>query len=592
MTSEIQVVADMDRAGVVAASTGFRAGADSLKNVTGQVSGSYDGGAVTVKVDGDAVTSYWERYQVKEAKTDRKIFYYGHWATAVGKQVAGDFDDHPGVIDIRSRPKVGRKDDFMNWRNSWPKESDSDCSSSTVSVGILGFSAGLPLGNCEGFVPEPDATNYQMKNVWSDGACTDGRSEYVDLGMAVDIKPAVSTAVLSDYSYALRGRSVRPLCRSVTVAGTAYRYAFVRSGRDHKPLVLLDTGGPGGSLFGAAWPSEALKQLIGGYDVLMLEEPWVQAAEPAGCSDALTAWYDTVHAQWPTRENPDPVAPVASTVAKRCQLWQGRWGWTPQRYADVVTSVLERTGRKLQTFVGFSFASTRLAYLESAGFRFSSVTLISPFPVGAPAGQYVRARQRVLEGQPVFARALLGTTPAGRSLPLSATDLEAARVQAQYASTRTRTRLLMGHRTDAVLVGQMSDMLFGRYGVDSVSPSVLAYWDETCPALHGWPSPRGSGSPSGGTGLAGELLGVCDSRDEGPVGVRGSGSIELVPRSLRAPCVVASREDGVVPIDLLRRWAAGYGWPVAVRSGRHASVRFLRACEPVRGRRSGHLRSR
>jgi hypothetical protein len=200
VTSEIAATADVDDS-TAAAGDAFRAGSDSLQNVSGQVSGSYSGGALTVQVSGDKLTSAWERYQVKEDKADRKIFYYGHWATAVGKVVDGGYDHNPGVIDIRSRPKVGRKDDFLNMRNYWPKESGAQCSDYSVGIGILGFSAQLPLGNCDGFTPDPDASNFLMKNVWSDGACRDGRAEYVDLGMAVDIKPSISTAVLSDYSY-------------------------------------------------------------------------------------------------------------------------------------------------------------------------------------------------------------------------------------------------------------------------------------------------------------------------------------------------------------------------------------------------------
>lgn len=200
-TTELQAIADLVESSGAKAQP-FRAGSDSLQGVSGQVSGSYDGGALTVQVEGDKLTSAWERYQVREAKDDRKIFYYGHWATAVGKVVDNGYDHTPGVIDIRSRPKVGRKDDFKNMRNYWPKEAGAQCDDYTVGIGILGFSASLPLGNCEGFVPDPDATNFLMKNVWSAGACRDSRSEYVDLGMAVDIKPTISTAVLSDYSYA------------------------------------------------------------------------------------------------------------------------------------------------------------------------------------------------------------------------------------------------------------------------------------------------------------------------------------------------------------------------------------------------------
>ncbi|MBM6398768.1 hypothetical protein [Phycicoccus sonneratiae] len=200
-SSEIQAVGE-PKAASTSSAQGFRAGSDSLKNVAGQVNGSYSGGALTVQVSGDKLTSAWERYRVKESKTDRNIYYYGHWATAVGKVVSGGNDHHPGTIDIRSRPKVGHRGDFLQMRNYWPKESGTNCDDYNVSIGILGFSAGLPLGNCEGFTPDPNASDILMKNVWSDGACRDSRSEYADLGMAVDVRTSASTALLSDYSYA------------------------------------------------------------------------------------------------------------------------------------------------------------------------------------------------------------------------------------------------------------------------------------------------------------------------------------------------------------------------------------------------------
>jgi hypothetical protein len=180
----------------------FRAGSDALSGVTGKI-GPVSAGSLTVTNDGDKITTSWERYQVNENKTDRDQYYYGHWITATGKVISGHVDDFPGVIDIRSRPKQGRKSDFINMPNYWPKQSGSDCDDYAVGVTIAGFGATLPLGNCNGFTPDPDTSNYLMKNLWSDGACRNSRSEYLDLGMAVDIKPTVSTAVLSDYSYAM-----------------------------------------------------------------------------------------------------------------------------------------------------------------------------------------------------------------------------------------------------------------------------------------------------------------------------------------------------------------------------------------------------
>jgi hypothetical protein len=175
-------------------------GSESLGSVSGQW-GNVSGGVVQVTVSGYKLLSGWERWRVRETNSDREVYYYGHWATAVGKSVSGP-DKAPYQIDIRSRPKSGLRSTFLQLRNYYPKTSSPSCGSSgSISVSALGFGGSLPMQNCSSLSPDPDANAIQMKVVWDAGKCKNGTTEGADLALIVDTKPS-KVAILSDYSYA------------------------------------------------------------------------------------------------------------------------------------------------------------------------------------------------------------------------------------------------------------------------------------------------------------------------------------------------------------------------------------------------------
>ncbi|MBM6398767.1 hypothetical protein [Phycicoccus sonneratiae] len=362
------------------------------------------------------------------------------------------------------------------------------------------------------------------------------------------------------------------LCRSVEVGGRPYRYAVVPgTGRHDGGLTLLDPGGPGASLFGSGWPTDALDGLgTGRSDVLLLEEPWVIAAYPDACRGAVTDWYRALRADVPTR--PVPTART-SAVGRACGLWSGRWGWTPASYGAVLDAVLAREGRPVERFVGFSFGSTRLGYAQAAGVAPSSIALLSPFPTGADAGGWLAAREQQLAGMPEPAASVVGEQPASRSLELAAADLAAARVQLQYGDPgvldEVRTR-----RGDAALVGQLSDMLFGRYDVDELSPALLALWDETCPALTGWPAAPTGDRP---VSFLQEFTAVCGAAPTRPV-VPAPTSPPATSGRAPGVCVVTSPTDGVVPRSVVVPWARARGWSVVLATGRHGDPAFVGRC--------------
>jgi hypothetical protein len=381
--------------------------------------------------------------------------------------------------------------------------------------------------------------------------CTQSRTGE---GQGRGTSPATQVVVGENKPCADAGR-YGALCRFVRVDGRPYRYALVPGGAASAGLTLLDPGGPGSSLFGRGWPADSLARLRS-TDVLVLEEPWVIAGYPAECRTSMTSWYRALSA------GGDGSA-AAGHVAHDCDLFTGRWGWDAETYGKVLSAVLAQEHRTPDAFVGFSFGSARLAYAEAAGVRFSRVDLYSPFPVGASAADWLHARERDLARGPVFSDAVVGTAPEGRSIAVSASDVGAAEVQAQYFDRRTR-RSLSAQAQDARLVGRLSDMLFGRYGVDDLSPALLAYWDETCTALRGWTA-AGTGS------FLARFDSVCSAAADSATLAAPSGGVE-------ATCVAGSREDGIVPVALLRQWAATRRWHLAVAGGRHADPALMRRC--------------
>jgi hypothetical protein len=189
-----------------------RLGSESLNGIDGQW-GDRDGGVLQVSNDGFKLISGWERWRVREDKPDREIYYYGHWATAIGKYVDG-WDEAPYVVDVRSRPKDGLLWTFWQMRNYWPKVEEPSCSSTgEIGISVQGFSGSLPLQNCSSLVPTPDPNTITMRVVWDAGSCKDQTTEGADLGMAVDTKED-HNAILSDYAYAQFNPLSRP-CDSV-----------------------------------------------------------------------------------------------------------------------------------------------------------------------------------------------------------------------------------------------------------------------------------------------------------------------------------------------------------------------------------------
>lgn len=372
-----------------------------------------------------------------------------------------------------------------------------------------------------------------------------GRSESVNPASAAD-------PVTADVTCANLQRT-RPVCRVIESGGRTVRYAIVRRpGADRS--VLLDVGGPGAAVLGAGFPREVLGRHSDA-TVVMVDEPWTTSPRSEECELALRTWYRELRSTWPRGASDATVR----ALVEECGLFDGshRWALAPDAYRRAVDAIETAERITIDEFWGFSFGSVRWA---SLGGRLPA-SLVSPFPVGMPAADYLAARNRATTTR--LPRKVLGSTPRGRSLVIRELDLAAAELTAGYAAPRDRARL---HGVDdpARLVGRLSDQLFGRYGTDSLSSALLGFWEGTCPALSDWDR-----AGFGAAGLMGELLRICA---EAPT-----------PRGLRVPagptCVATVINDAVVPAAMTRWLKRRWAWSQErVVDGPHASLLGLGRC--------------
>lgn len=357
-----------------------------------------------------------------------------------------------------------------------------------------------------------------------------------------------------------------PGCGVVSVDGRDYRYALTRH-QGGPGTVLVDVGGPGVAVLGAAYPQDLVSDLAS-RNVLLVDEPWTTAPDLPGCDEALSAWFLALRRSWPTPEQ-GLVDAQLTRILDDCNLLSGEavWGFSKQQYRAVVEVIEREHHLRLDDFYGFSFGSVRLSYL---GDLTPESVLTSPFPLGMSAARYLKLRGDV--PTPSVSPRLIGAIVANRVSPLTALDIEAARLESLYLAPHARDRLGFGPDA-AQMVGRLSDQLFGRYGVASISHALLAYWEETCPALSGWDQVETTRY-----GLPGQLLRVCQLAAEG-------GWVPPPIRPIQRPaCVASARHDGIVTAPMSRWLSRRYGWTVdEVVGGGHANSRGLTKCLVRRG---------
>jgi hypothetical protein len=350
-------------------------------------------------------------------------------------------------------------------------------------------------------------------------------------------------------------------CAIIDLGDQRYRYALIRRPGAAK-TVVVDPGGPGVAVLGAGYPREIV-DFFQDENVLLVDEPWATAASMPSCDAALSSWYEALRATWP-RPDRELVDTKIEKIITDCGLFGNdpAWGFSPQQYRALLTAITDKNQLHLDTFVGFSFGSARWDYSADL---FDRGWLVSPFPVGMPAQQYVNIEASVRA--PGLDRKILGGTVRGRSLPISELDLAAAQAESLYLPPPARFSLF-GGGDEGYLVGRLADQFMGRYGVNSISRNVLAFWQETCPALNGWGTLQVSPSHD----LRGEMLRVC--------AVAGTRLMPNAISDVKQPsCVVAVRGDGVTPwetatwLNQMRHWATNF-----VISGGHANGAGVERC--------------
>lgn len=372
---------------------------------------------------------------------------------------------------------------------------------------------------------------------------------------------------------ACQSPTVREPCHSVTVGGHTWRYALLRASASTARTALVDLGGPGEAVLsgrnGLGSLQTAHPSLAKRYNLLFVEEPWVTRTPPAGCQDALGAFYRAVRGAQGT------AAARGAAVARRCSVGAEprRWGFDPATFGSVVAAIERREGIAVSGFVGLSFASVRWSYLAGRPLDWS--VLLRPFPLRASGRELVAARAEataalvdaVARGRraPRAAPASDGST---RSLAVTGFDRRSALVGLAYLDQAELDRLGPGvvSGNDRATIGELSDRLWLRYGDEQISPAYLAYLDEVCGAAGSWPARLSRVETVGDVLVAAHL--PCHAVASRPLPRPATGRL----------CLVTSPADAVTPEALVRRsFPASVAW-VRSAARSHSSFDGLPAC--------------
>jgi hypothetical protein len=367
---------------------------------------------------------------------------------------------------------------------------------------------------------------------------------------------------------------VREPCRSVTVGGHTWRYAILRASAPTTRTALVDLGGPGEAVLsgrnGLGSLQSAHPSLAKRYNLLFVEEPWVTRTPPAGCQDALGAFYRAVRGAQGT------AAARGAAVARRCSVGAEprRWGFDPATVGSVVAAIERREGIAVSGFVGLSFASVRWSYLAGRPLDWS--VLLRPFPLRARGRELVAARAQataaltgaVASGRPSPGAAAPGSGRPIRSLPVTRFDRLSALIGLAYLDRAELDRLAPGvvNGSDRATIGELSDRLWLRYGDDQISPAYLAYLDEVCGTAGSWPAPRS------------RVWTVADVLAAAHLPCRAVASRPLPRPATGRLCLVTSPADAVTPEALARRsFPASVAWARSADRS-HSSFDGLGAC--------------
>ena len=377
----------------------------------------------------------------------------------------------------------------------------------------------------------------------------------------------------------------RESCLAIPVGGRQIRYALLKAPAPTADTVLIDLGGPGVSVLSG---SHGLGQFhsahpdLRRFNLLFVEEPWVVQELPKGCDTALSGFYRQLRAA-------GDITGSARTMAAACQISQppgqtspGRvahrpWGFDDNLYAGAVWSITRRHALALQGFIGHSWGSIRLSYLRSGAPTASSgmappswpdlswTVLIRPMPVNVKAPELIDERAKLT---PAPVGRFTDSTVDTRSLPVTRFDQLSAIVALGYVDDAYLAQHAGPIRrgTEPAEIAPLSDGLWHRFGVDSISPAMLAQWQETCAVL-------GPATTPGVIEVVGDLLAAAFAPCQADLD-----SARATRLAASRSCVVVSNADTVIPRVLGPPSSTGRSEVVESKVAQHGSLDGLDQC--------------
>jgi hypothetical protein len=367
--------------------------------------------------------------------------------------------------------------------------------------------------------------------------------------------------------------SIAEGCRELSVDGRDYRYYVSppKSGGTGEAL-LVDLGGPGISLSSVLSPDygDAFRKDLGviaeGKTLILVEEPWVSGKADAGCRDSSARFYAWVRRNWRDLS-------TAETPAMNCPWGQGVYGWSPQSYRAVIEAVTARERTSGLDMAAISFGAVRYTYIDDL---VGHVTLVRPAAKpGTSSATVVAARSeqvwkalaarcpgcrpgtiKRVAAETISNYAGKSAELADRSVPVTDFDVASSLVAAGISTADVDLRWESATATlDVRKAAQLSDALWMRIGVESVSPALVAYTDEYCQAY-----PAGTASPAGDP-----IRTILDAPNL-CAGQRARPVLTTHP----VDCLIAGAEDASAPAALARTWnVADGGISLVSRARRH-----------------------
>ena len=364
------------------------------------------------------------------------------------------------------------------------------------------------------------------------------------------------------------------LCHTVLIGTNSYRYSYVpadySTDNEHRSsgkAVIVDFGGPGLSVLSGndleILTNEYLDEFANHYDLIVVEEPWVTSDINDGCATALTQFYMSFRPD--ASEFRQRISNVrlleAAEIVKACKLNSRVWGLDQESYVRILDAIEAKHDSNVVGFIGSSFGSVRWAYAGPE--RFDFTILIRPFPIGVGIDRLLQVRSDVIleHTEEVLQEMTPVDPPEGRSLSIDIADIVAARIVAAGNGTSI---------SSAVEVGKLSDGMWQRYNHNSISPALLAYWQEVCSHIGSSNGGRWNGSVEDVLGYFKSFHRLCDGIPQRSL---------TVPFEVSNVCVVISKEDAVAPSKLARAVFESRGAAILIsEESNHDSLDGFREC--------------